>query len=156
MPLGTLMAPPPIARGYPTESELFLLTQDLVGETQRRNTAEIVLLILDKVGRPVRFSDLVNVTRPFLETNSVRRDEIRYAHSVPALAVQWEPLSGLENRLLLERLFTELQKLTVEQRKSLLLNMTDSYGHGVEWFLFTELVAEEQLAKLLEVSVAEF
>jgi len=33
-----------------------------------------------------------------------------------------------------ERLFAEIQKLEIEQRRALLLNMTDSYGYSIEWF----------------------
>lgn len=141
---------------YPTESELFLLTQELSAESRKRNTAEIVLFVLTKVGRPVRLNDLVNVTGPLVKAQTITLDETRLAHSVSDLAVQWDPLSILENRLLLGRLFAEIQKLSSEQRKSLLLNMTDSYGYGIEWFLFTKIVTEEQLAGILEVSVAEF
>jgi hypothetical protein len=36
-------------------------------------------------------------------------------------------------------LFVEIQKLGIEQRKSLLLNMTDGYGFSVKWFVFTGL-----------------
>jgi len=44
----------------------------------------------------------------------------------------------------------------VEQRKSLLLNMTDSYGYGIEWFLFAKITSEERLASLLELSIEQF
>ena len=34
--------------------------------------------------------------------------------------------------------------------------MTDSYGFGIEWFLFTKIATEEHLARLLEVSIEQF
>ncbi len=141
---------------YPTESELFGITQELSAESRKRNTAQVILFVLNRVSRPVRLNDLVSVSGSLVESRTTTLDEPRFTHSVPDLAVQWEPLSVLENRLLLERLFVEIQKLSSEQRKSLLLNMTDSYGYGIEWFLFTKIVTEDQLAGLLEVSVSEF
>ena len=62
----------------------------------------------------------------------------------------------MENQRLLNRLFTEIGTLRIEQRKSLLLNMSDSYGFGIEWFLFTRIATEEHLASLLEVSIEQF
>lgn len=145
-----------VQRTYPTEAELFFLTHESVAESGRRNTAEIVLFVLNKIGRPLKLNDLFNITSPFVEARTIALNESRYEHAVPTLAVQWEPLTALENRRLLERLFTEIQKLTVEQRKSLLLNMTNSYGYSIEWFLFTRIATEEQLADLLEISVDGF
>ena len=34
--------------------------------------------------------------------------------------------------------------------------MTDSYGYGIEWFLFTKIATEDHLAQLLEVSIERF
>jgi hypothetical protein len=34
--------------------------------------------------------------------------------------------------------------------------MTDSYGFSIEWFVFTGIATEAQLAKLLEISTDEF
>src|SRR5260370_40910784 len=138
---------------YPTESELFGITQELSAESRKRNTSQVILFVLNIVSRPVRLNDLVSVSGSLVESRTTTLDEPRFTHSVPDLAVQWEPLSVLENRLLLERLFVEIQKLSSDQPKSLLLNMTDSYGYGIEWFLFIKLVSEDQLARLFEGSV---
>jgi len=59
----------------------------------------------------------------------------------------------MERRLLLHRLFEEIQRLSAEQRNALLLNMTDSHGYSIEWFLFANIATDDQLAALLEVSV---
>lgn len=143
-------------RTYPTVAELLFLTQECITESGRRNTAEIVLSVLSKIGRPLKLTDLFNVTSPFVEARTITLNESRYEHSVPTLTVQWQPLTDLENRRLLDRLFAEIQKLSVEQRKSLLLNMTNSYGYSIEWFLFANIATEEQLADLLQISVDGF
>jgi hypothetical protein len=61
-----------------------------------------------------------------------------------------------EKRRLLHRLLLEIQKLDINQRRALLLNMTDSYGYSIEWFLFTKIATEVELANLLDVSIDEF
>lgn len=96
------------------------------------------MLSLDKPGKPIRFKDLVeiiNKLNPALpltlhETNSL--EELSTTSDMPSFT-----MGVVKTRRLLERLFLEIQKLGIEQRKALLLNMTDSYGFSVEWFVFT-------------------
>src|SRR6185295_2785231 len=83
-------------------------------------------------------------------------DDKHYVQASPLVTFQPDIIAGLDNRRLLNGLFSEIQHLRLEQRKSLLLNMTDSYGYGIEWFLFTKIATEEHLARLLEVSIEQF
>ena len=114
------------------------------------NTAELILIILNKLQRPVRFKDLVEAVGQTSLTRGARSNEVTLD------ARPGESLTIDENRHLLQRLFLEIQKLTIEQRKSLLLNMTDSYGYSVEWFVFAGVASEAQLADLLMVPLDEF
>ena len=127
--------------------------------SQRRNTAELILLVLKNVGRPIKFDefvDLVNIASTGVQVQTISIDDEHYVQSGPLVTYQPDVITGLDNQRLLNRLFTEIETLRVEQRKSLLLNMTDSYGFGIEWFLFTKIATEEHLARLLEVSIEQF
>src|SRR5258705_11259344 len=81
--------------------------------------------------------------------------EVNYQLKPSSVELTLSADSG-ENHRLLKRLFAEIQKLEIEQRRALLLNMTDSYGYSIEWFLFTRIATEAELADLLGLSVEEF
>ncbi len=133
---------------YPTLSELSLIAEEFRLDTHKSNTAELMLLLLNKIRRPIKLNDFVALIDGLVVARQSRIDEITYAQTIPT--------GVIETRLLLERLFAEIQKLGIEQRKSLLLNMTDSYGYSIEWFLFTRIATEAELAGLLEISIGEF
>ena len=125
----------------------------------KRNTAELILLVLSNVGRPIKFDqfvDLVNIASAGVQVQTISIEDEHYVQSSPLVSYQPDFIASVENQNLLSRLFAEIGTLRVEQRKSLLLNMTDSYGFGIEWFLFTKIATEEHLAKLLEVSIEQF
>ena len=125
----------------------------------KRNTAELILLVLNNLGRPVKLDelvDLVNIAGAGVQVQTISIDDKHYVQASPLVTFQPDIITGLDNRRLLTGLFSEIQKLRVEQRKSLLLNMTDSYGYGIEWFLFTKIATEEHLANLLEISIDQF
>jgi RNA polymerase sigma factor (sigma-70 family) len=133
-------------------------SDDFAGEP-KRNTAELVLLVLDNLGRPVKLAelvDLVNMAAEGVQVQTVSIDDTHYVQASPLATFQPDVIAGLDNQRLLNRLFAEIQNLRVEQRKSLLLNMSDSYGYGIEWFLFTHIATEEHLASLLEISIEQF
>lgn len=119
------------------------------------DTAELVLLLLDEVGRPIGFNDLVSVLSTLqIPHESAGRTSDRVLLS--PVATDPDPASAYELRALLAQLFDEIEKLNLVQRQALLLNMTDSYGFSIEWFLFTGLANETQLANLLDLSLEEF
>jgi len=125
----------------------------------KRNTAELILLVLNNVARPIKFDefvDLVNIASAGVQVQTISIEDEHYVQSSPLVSYQPDLIAGMENQNLLNQLFAEIGTLRVEQRKSLLLNMTDSYGFGIEWFLFTKIATEEHLAKLLEVSIDQF
>jgi len=125
----------------------------------KKNTAELVLQVLNNRGRPVKLDeliDLVNIASEGVEVQTVSIDDEHFVQSTPLITLPPDIVGAVDNQRLLHRLFVEIQHLRVEQRKSLLLNMTDSYGYGIEWFLFTKIATEEHLAQLLEVSIEQF
>jgi RNA polymerase sigma factor (sigma-70 family) len=128
-------------------------------QTAKKNTAELILQCLSNAGRPLKLDelvDLVNIASEGVEVQTVSIDDQFYIQSSSLISYQPDLVAGVENQRLLNRLFEEIGTLRVEQRKSLLLNMTDSYGFGIEWFLFTKIATEEHLARLLEVSIDQF
>lgn len=123
------------------------------------NTAELILLVLNNAGRPVKFDelvDLVNVAVAGVQIQTISIEDKHYVQASALVAGQPDLLSQIDNQRLLNRLFTEIQSLRVEQRKSLLLSMGDAYGYGIEWFLFARIATEEHLASLLEISIEQF
>jgi len=144
----------------PTPSQMKLDFQSAqFDQGHKRNTAELILLVLNNTARPIKFDefvDLVNMASAGVQVQTVSIDDEHYVQSSPLVTYQPDFIAVVENQNLLIRLFAEIEMLRVEQRKSLLLNMTDSYGFGIEWFLFTKIATEEHLAKLLEVSIEQF
>ena len=138
---------------YATPDELSSALAEARFDSRKKNTAELILLVLNKIQRPVKLKDLVQVINEIALLRSANVDEAEYLRSITLVEAS---VNADENRRLLERLFSEIQKLGIEQRKSLLLNMSDSYGYSIEWFAFTGIATEAQLAELLQVSVKEF
>lgn len=132
---------------------------DRSSDANKPNTAELILMVLNNVGRPVRFDelvDLVNIAVAGVQVQTISIEDKHYVQSSPLVIYQPDMIAYVDNQRLLDRLFAEIQSLRVEQRKSLLLSMSDSFGYGIEWFLFTEIATEEHLARLLEVSIEQF
>lgn len=142
------------ATGHPGQMKL-----DFPSVDQKRNTGELMLTVLNNAGHPIKFDefvDLVNIASAGVQVHTVSIDDKHYVQSSALRTFQPDVITAIENQHLLGRLFGEIQALRVEQRKSLLLNMTDSFGYGIEWFLFTRIATEEHLATLLEVSIEQF
>lgn len=140
------------------QMELSFRSNELADQ-QKKNTAELILLVLDNLGRPVKLDelvDLVNIAAEGVRVQTISIDDTHYVQASPLVTFQPDVIASLDNQRLLNRLFAEIQSLRPEQRKSLLLNMTDSYGYGIEWFLFTQIATEENLASLLEISIEKF
>jgi RNA polymerase sigma factor (sigma-70 family) len=122
------------------------------GKLQNRNTGEVILFILHTVQQPIAFKELVEVIGELTAVmHTGGNNSIDTLHSITR-----PPEDLPEKRRLLHRLLLEIQKLDINQRRALLLNMTDSYGYSIEWFLFTKIATEVELANLLDVSIDEF
>ena len=139
---------------YPNSSEVLLTVTEVLVEPRKINTGQLILQVLEKVKRPIKLKDLVGL---ILEVTAAQHPHRVEFDSEPRVSkVERTFLDPRENRLLLKRLFAEMQKLEIQQRQALLLNMTDSYGYSIEWFLFTGIASEEELANLLDLSIDEF
>jgi DNA-directed RNA polymerase specialized sigma24 family protein len=122
------------------------------GKLQKRNTGELILFILQTVHQPIAFKELVDLVG---ELTALKHTSANYSFD-KLQNVTTPPEDLPEKRRLLRRLLLEIQKLDINQRRALLLNMTDSYGYSIEWFLFTKIANEVELADLLGVSTDEF
>jgi RNA polymerase sigma factor (sigma-70 family) len=122
------------------------------GELKKRNTGELILFILQTVQQPVAFRELVDHIGEVTAVKHTGGND-----SIDKLQNVTTPPEDLpEKRRLLHRLLLEIQKLDINQRRALLLNMTDSYGYSIEWFLFTKIATEVELANLLDVPIDDF
>lgn len=138
-----------------TPFELSASANEIRASSNKRNTAELILLTLQKLQRPIRLKNLVGLISEITLGQQLYTDEVNYVPNASEIDLTLYGDSA-ENRRLLERLFAEIKKLEIGQRRALLLNMTDSYGYSVEWFLFTRIATEAELADLLGLSVDEF
>jgi len=137
-------------------ADLLLLADGLRADGQERDTGALILLLLEKIGRPVKFNDLISaVTWERLESETVAI-ETMLTDDTRLVSSALEPHLALEAKSLAEGLFQEIGSLEPAQRQALLLNMKDSHGYSIEWFLFANIATEEQLAELLEIPVEGF
>ena len=94
---------------------------DEFDEPHKLNTAELILLVLKNVGRPVKFDefvDLVNIASAGVQVNTINIDDEHFVQSSPLASYQPDFISAMENQRLLNRLFTEIGALRIEQRQS--------------------------------------
>jgi len=147
--------PRSLSRSLASTSELSQVATEILVGSKKKNTAELILLILQKLQRPIRLKDFVGLIGEMTAPHHLNINEVNYQLKPSSVELTLSADSA-ENHRLLERLFGEIQKLEIEQRRALLLNMTDSYGYSIEWFLFTRIATEAELADLLGLSVEEF
>jgi DNA-directed RNA polymerase specialized sigma24 family protein len=140
------------------EVDLTSLIEELRADGQNRDTATLILQLLEEIGRPLRVNDLINATvvAEGLESETVGIEALPTEDTPSLVSGTQDTQLTLEAKSLAKGLLNEIRGLEPPQRQALLLNMKDSHGYGIEWFLFAEIATEEQLAELLEVSVQEF
>jgi DNA-directed RNA polymerase specialized sigma24 family protein len=133
------------------------LTKELEAFRQDRDAAELLMFALNRIAAPIKFGDLVSAifTPGAIEPETLEIVPIE-ASDIQAINALADPVATFERQVLLAQLFEEISKLSSIQRQALLLNMTDSYGFSIEWFVFAGVATEAQLAELLEVSIDEF
>lgn len=149
---------PALRPSHPGQLDLNFEVNQL-DDIRNKNTAELTLLVLDNLGRPVKFDDLVdlvNIAAQGVQVQTISIEEKHFVQASPLVISTPDFAASIDNQRLLQRLLGEIQRLNVEQRKSLLLNMSDCYGYGIEWFLFTKIATEDLLANLLQLSVSDF
>jgi RNA polymerase sigma factor (sigma-70 family) len=144
----------PNARSF--DSGVFALVPKVVGPQQ---LADAVAAILNHVGSPVEFDDLVSGLAEHMGIRDQPMESLTEEEDALPLSAAGEPDQAwrLEKKVFLQRLWDELQQLPVNQRMALLLNLKDSSG-GVCITLFpaTGVASLRQLAETLELSAERF
>jgi hypothetical protein len=98
--------------------------------------ADLLTAIFDWVGDPVRFEDLINIVAQLwgikdeVEETDSYPDEHSTAHD-RLVCSHGDITSEVDQRIYLQRIWTEIGQLPPRQRSALLLNLTDTVGEGV-------------------------
>jgi hypothetical protein len=144
-------------QGSDAYTDVLTLTRELEAARQGRDPAELLMFAFDRMAKPIKFAHLVTAifSPEGIAAETVEMAPIE-ASAIQLLVTLDDPAATFETRVLLAQLYEEISKLSSIQRQALLLNMTDSYGFSIEWFVFTGIATEAQLAELLEVSIDEF
>lgn len=140
--------------------------EKLPSQTQIRQSstkqefAATIVSILDQVGRPVEFDELVSTVANLLGVRdqafeSLPDDEDATASS--PVSGEPDPAWQIEKKIFLQRLWEELRELPVNQRAALLLNLKDASGVGcITLFPATGVATLQQLASALEIRAENF
>ena len=116
--------------------------------------AESVASILNSVGRPIEFDELVGVVAAIQgisnqPVESLAEDE---DEGFDAATPDPDPAWRIEKKMFLQRLWEELKQLPVNQRAALLLNLKDTSGFGcITLFPALGIATIRQLAAALEL-----
>jgi hypothetical protein len=125
------------------------------GRTAPRPFADLVRLLVEQAGGPCRLEELAEATAHVLgisddavslseETETSAPLESRLADGRPSQSEQ------LENRMYLERLWSEILTLPPHQRAALLLNLRDANGSGMLGLLpLTGIASLDEIAGAL-------
>jgi RNA polymerase sigma factor (sigma-70 family) len=121
---------------------------------------DAVAAILDHVGGPIEFDELVSALAERLGIRDQPLDSIADNEDVvafQAVSAEPDPSWQVEKRIFLQRLWEELQQLPLNQRAALLLNLKDAEGRGcIALFPATGIATLSQLAEALEISSDRF
>lgn len=122
--------------------------------------APLLASFFKHLGHPVEFERLVtlaaeiwNITDSPAESVDCadRKREIRSTDANPGVDLQ------LEQRLYLDKLWTEVCQLPVLQRAALLLNLRDGQGGSAIFFIpFLGIASQKEIAEMLEIPEQEF
>jgi hypothetical protein len=124
-------------------------------DVRRMNLGNLLAAIFGWVGTPVRLEDLV---RAIAELWGIRDQvpETRSSEEIAAQPRERGPISQMnittevEQRVYLQRIWLEIGELPLRQRCALLLNLTESPGHGVIALLpITGIASVRQIATTL-------
>ena len=125
-------------------------------EGKHQELADAVAAVLNRVGSPIEFDELVRTLSPHLGIRdqpfeSLDQDDgsiiFKTTTGVP------DPSWQVEKRIFLQRLWEELKQLPRNQRSALLLNLKDSDGRGcIALFPATQIASIRQIANALDMS----
>ena len=126
---------------------------------KQRELADAVAAVLNRLGNPIEFDELVRILAPQLgirdrPLESLDQEEDSATFQVAAL--EPDPSWQAEKRIFLQRLWEELLQLPRNQRSALLLNLKDAEGRGcIALFPTTQIASIRQLAEALEISAED-
>lgn len=122
--------------------------------------ADAVAAILNHVGGPIEFDELVSVVATIQGISDQPIESLAEDENIaPFMPATPEPDQAwrMEKRMFLQRLWEELQQLPLNQRSALLLNLKDASGFGcITLFPATGIASVRQLAAALEISPEKF
>jgi hypothetical protein len=116
--------------------QAFLQAVPVAGDIRQMSAADLLSAIFGWVGAPIKLDDLVSAVAELWGV----RDQQDQAHSKNERghnqhervgATQMNVTTEVEQRVYLQRIWIEIGQLPLPQRCALLLNLTDSPGHGV-------------------------
>jgi hypothetical protein len=117
----------------------------------RENPGDAVAAIFKRIGAPVKLDTLVDLVAELWHVRDVVLESV---DSPPD--EQRDPLSALEQRQYLERLWSEIRQLPENQRAALLLNLRDSAGNNaLVLFLLLEIARAGEVAAAMGMSEQE-
>src|SRR5262249_19452141 len=120
---------------------------------QTDDLSESLAVIFDVAGAPIEIDDLVTLVAeiqqikdlPAEDADSEDVDSSQAAFASPAV----DPISELDQRIYLERVWAEIRQLQPPQRNALLLNLTDPQGNTL-----LVLLSELRIATISEIADA--
>ena len=126
-------------------------------DAYRKTLAELVDLIFNKIGSPIKLDDLVSLVAALLgirdhiwqgESKEEDVDHLLGSVTAPQRAIETE----LEERAYLQRVWAEICQLPLWQRMALLLNLRDSQGDDL-LVVFTSggIASLREIAKVLNI-----
>lgn len=124
------------------------------GSTRGNVIVELLAVIFDSAGDPLRFDDLVDMAADLLRIKDVRaaEDKATDTHPVEASFVQ-----EAEQRDYLRRLWAEIRSLPLDQRRALLLNLRDPEGENITPLIVQARIASIRgIAEAIELSAGDF
>jgi hypothetical protein len=122
----------------------------------RSDPIPLVADVLERVGGPVEFDELVSLIASIWQMDRAQKTESlgpfeRLAGTDPS------PEVAIDRKRFAERLWSEVIALPLRQRLALLLNLRDAKGSGMLWvFPVMGIAPIGAIAGALEMSVAEF
>jgi hypothetical protein len=123
---------------------------------------ELLPEILRGAGQPVAFEELVNFIAGLKGiSDRARRQDADEEEAQQELARLPDPRADvaaeLDQRIYLQKLWTEIVELPPKQRAALLLNLRDAQGRGmIAMFPLTSVAGIPQLAATLEIPLEQF
>jgi len=146
-------------RELPGDERFLMQAGKFISDWRDARLVHLVKLILDSLGGPVPFNDLLSVTVSVLQirdqplASTEAEQEMGGAHLVSGEDVAWR----VETRIFLKRLWAEVLELPRPQRVALLLNLREADGTGCLALLpATGVASVRQIADSLDISHERF